>query len=324
VNPELLQHTDPLRSALAACRSKGDEVGIVLTMGSLHAGHMSLIRRAAAECGVVVVTVYVNPLQFGPDEDLSTYPRDLQRDLALAGEAGASFVFAPSTNELWPEPPVTTISVGELGRRLEGEHRPGHFEGVATIVAKLLSLIGPGTAYFGEKDFQQLLVVRKMVQDLSIPVVIVGCPVVREPDGLAFSSRNTYLTPGERQAAPKLYYALLAGKRAIEEEGVTDPAQVEKAMEAVLAAQPDFELDYATVAYPGDLSRPELIDGEVRLLAAARLGRARLIDNVAAEPPEHTDCAESHTGHAERPQTLTKSTTFKPENCPKELSAGAA
>jgi pantoate--beta-alanine ligase len=203
-------------------------------------------------------------------------------DCRLAAEVGAHIVFAPTTEDLWPEPPRTTVRVDGLTEPLEGARRPGHFDGVATMVAKLFGLAGPCWAYFGEKDFQQLAVVRRITADLSLPVEVIGCPTVRDSDGLALSSRNAYLTPEELQAAPNLYYALLAGKRAIEDDGVDDPGQVTKAMTSALARQPRFELDYAEVAHPVDLTRPKRIEGEVRLLMAARLGRARLIDNLSA------------------------------------------
>jgi pantoate--beta-alanine ligase len=260
-------------------------------MGALHAGHLSLIRRAAADCDVVTVTDYVNPLQFGPAEDLDAYPRSLDEDCRLAAEAGANVLFAPTTGGLWPESPRTTVTVEGLTAVLEGRARPGHFDGVATIVVKLFGLAGPCSAYFGEKDFQQLAVIRRLVLDLSQPVDVVGCPTVREADGLALSSRNAYLDSDERAVAPCLYYALLAGKRAIEEDAERDPDRVVEAMESSLARQPRFVLDYAEVADPDDLTRPEDIRGEVRLLIAARLGRARLIDNLAAIAPESGDGA---------------------------------
>ena len=281
---ELIEDPAAWRDALDGCRATGGQVGVVLTMGALHAGHLSLIRRAAAECDVVAVTDYVNPLQFGPSEDLAAYPRDLLADVAEAAAAGASLVLAPSTDQLWGAAPVTSVHVGGPACGLDGAARPGHFDGVATVAAKLLSLSGPCRAYFGEKDFQQLAVVRRMAADLSLPAEVVGCPTVRDTDGLALSSRNAYLTPSERAAAPRLYYALLAGKRAVEDDGVTDPAAVEEAMAASLAGEPLFTLDYAAVADPSDgadLRRPERIAGDVRLLMAARLGRARLIDNLA-------------------------------------------
>jgi pantoate--beta-alanine ligase len=251
-------------------------------MGALHAGHLSLIRRAAADCDVVAVSDYVNPLQFGPSEDLTAYPRDIAADCRLAAEVGAHLVFAPTTGELWPEPPLTTVRIEGLTEPLEGRFRPGHFDGVATIVTKLFALSGPCSAYFGEKDFQQLVVIRRLVSDLSLPTEVIGCPTVRDPDGLALSSRNAYLDPAERAAAPQLYYALLAGKRAVEDDGERDPDRVVEAMARCLSREPRFVLDYAEVVDPDRLTRPDVIRGEVRLLVAARLGRARLIDNVAA------------------------------------------
>jgi pantoate--beta-alanine ligase len=273
------------RAALDARRAAGQRVGVVLTMGALHAGHLSLIRRAAADCDVVTVTIYVNPLQFGPNEDLAVYPRSLDDDCRRSAEVGADMVFAPSTEALWPDPPETRVRVERLTETLEGAARPGHFDGVATVVAKLFSLAGPGWGYFGEKDFQQLAVVRRMVSDLSLPVAIVGCPTVRDQDGLALSSRNAYLTPDERQAAPRLYHALLAGKRAVEDDRVDDPVLVAKTMADALVREPRFDLDYAEVVDPQDLHRPARLRGEVRLLIAARLGRTRLIDNISATAP---------------------------------------
>jgi pantoate--beta-alanine ligase len=277
------------REVLDAHRSAGRRVGLVPTMGALHAGHMSLIRRAAGDCDVAAVTDYVNPLQFGPTEDLGAYPRDLDRDVDLAREAGASLVFAPGTEDLWPEERVTTVRVDHLTARLEGERRPGHFDGVTTIVAKLFNLTGPCWAYFGEKDFQQLAIVRRMVSDLDMPVEIIGCPTVRDSDGLAMSSRNAYLTDEQRDVAPNLYYALLAGKRAVEDDAVADPAKVATIMAESLGCHSQFTLDYAAVADPEDLTEPATIRNEVRLLIAAHLGRARLIDNVAANPPSTND-----------------------------------
>ncbi len=289
MTPELIQAPSAWRAKLDACRATGQRVGLVLTMGALHAGHLSLIRRAAAECDVVAVTDYVNPLQFGPSEDLAAYPRDLDQDCRLAGDAGAHLLFAPTTDELWPEPPGTTVTVQRLTETMEGSWRPGHFDGVATIVTKLFALAGACRTYFGEKDFQQLAVVRRLVGDLSLPVEVVGCPIVRDPDGLALSSRNVYLTADERAAAPQLYYALLAGKRAIEDDETTDPSTVSAVMAAALARAPQFGLDYAEVVDPVELTRPSRVSAEVRLLMAARLGRTRLIDNVAAAPPGPTD-----------------------------------
>ena len=259
-------------------------VGLVPTMGYLHAGHVSLIERSAADNELTAVTVFVNPLQFGPSEDLAAYPRDLDRDVALAEEAGAAVVFAPSVEEMYPTgEPLTTVRVAVVSEPLEGRSRPGHFEGVATVVAKLFAIAGECRAYFGEKDFQQLAVIRRMAADLSFPVEVVGCPTVREADGLALSSRNVYLTPEERAVAPTLYRALTAGRRCIEQDGEVDPAAVRAVMHDAIAAEPRFTLDYAEVVNTADLTTPTRLVGEVRLLAAARLGKARLIDNLGAQ-----------------------------------------
>jgi pantoate--beta-alanine ligase len=278
----VLDRTDAFRKALDAERSAGRTVGVVPTMGALHAGHLSLMARAAAECDVVATTLFVNPLQFAPSEDLDAYPRDAEGDMAKADGAGVAYLFAPDQGEMFPEPSLTSVRVAGISAVLDGEHRPGHFDGVATIVTKLFGLAGPCRAYFGEKDFQQLAVVRRLVTDLSLPVEVISCPTVRADDGLALSSRNAYLTDRERAVAPALYRALLAGRSAIEVDGQTDPAAVRATMAAIVGAEPLFALDYAEVVAPGDLTRRCPIAGEVRLLIAARLGRARLIDNLGA------------------------------------------
>jgi pantoate--beta-alanine ligase len=249
---------EAFRKALDAERHAGRTVGLVPTMGYLHEGHASLMRRAAAECDVVAATVFVNPLQFAPTEDLSTYPRDLEGDIALAAGAGVSILFAPPVEEMYPGPVLTSVHVAEVSEGLEGASRPTHFDGVATVVTKLFSIAGPCRAYFGEKDWQQLAVVRRMAADLSFPVEIVGCPIVREADGLAMSSRNVYLSPEERKAATVLHRALLAGRTG----GVA-------AMRETIATEPLVHLDYAE----------QVVD---RLLVAARVGRTRLIDNMGA------------------------------------------
>jgi pantoate--beta-alanine ligase len=238
------------------------------------------MERAAGECEVVVATLFVNPLQFGPAEDLETYPRDPEGDRAKAEAAGVAYLFAPSQAEMFPDAVVTVVSVTPLTDVLEGAIRPGHFQGVATIVTKLLSLAGPCRAYFGEKDFQQLAIVRRLTADLSLPAEIVGCPTVRALDGLALSSRNAYLTPEERAVAPTLYRALQAGATAAAHE--TDAGAVRSVMSATVADQRALQLQYAEVVDPVDLSPLTTLDRDARLLIAARLGRTRLIDNVAA------------------------------------------
>ncbi len=276
------------RGWLARANRDGARVGLVPTMGALHAGHASLLGRAVAECDPVVVSIFVNPLQFGPDEDLDAYPRDVDRDLAVIAGRGASLVFAPSPEEMFPLPAVTTVAVGALAERLEGASRPGHFAGVATVVAKLFNIVGPCRAYFGDKDFQQLAVVRRMVSDLSFPVEVVGCPIVREPNGLALSSRNRYLGPAERDAAPVLHRALLEAATlaaTMVAAGQRDAGLVRARLAQRIDAEPLAELDYAEVVDATSLDPVDLLAGDLRLLVAARFGSARLIDNVGITVP---------------------------------------
>jgi len=271
-----------LRARLDAERAAGRTVGFVPTMGYLHAGHASLMAAAREETDVVVTSIFVNPLQFAPTEDLAAYPRDRAGDTALAESEGVDLLFVPSVVEMYPDGPVlTTVSVAEVAAPLEGRTRPAHFAGVATVVAKLFAIVGPCRAYFGEKDFQQVAVVRRMVRDLSIPVDVVACPTHRDPDGLALSSRNAYLTPDERVAAPVVHATLQAGRMAID-AGERDPAKVRALMADLLAAEPLAELDYAEVVDAATLQVVDPLRGELRLLAAVRFGQARLIDNLAA------------------------------------------
>jgi pantoate--beta-alanine ligase len=265
-------------------RAVGRRVGFVPTMGSLHDGHVSLIRRARADTHVVVASIFVNPLQFGEGEDLAEYPRDLDRDTGTAEGAGVDVLFAPSVEEMYPAPMLTTVSVSGVSEPLEGARRPAHFTGVATVVAKLFAIVGPCRAYFGEKDFQQVAVVRRMVSDLSMPVRVVTCPTVREPDGLALSSRNRYLSPEEREAAPVVYRALQAGAASIL-AGETDPAVVRTLMAQIIESEPLAQLDYAEVVDADSFTVPDPVDGNLRLLAAVGFGRARLIDNVGVTVP---------------------------------------
>jgi pantoate--beta-alanine ligase len=267
------------RAELDQRRAAGASAGFVPTMGALHDGHRALIARAAAGNDVVAVSIFVNPLQFGAGEDLDRYPRDLDADLKVCAEEGAHLVFAPAQAEMWPVPPAVRVSAGPFGELLEGAARPGHMDGVATVVAKLLNAAGPCRAYFGRKDAQQLALVTRMVADLAFPVEIVPCDTVREPDGLALSSRNAYLEPEERAAAPALYAALRAGLDAFR-AGATDPDAIEAAAAGRLAAEPRFIPDYVRLADPERFERPAAaVPGHV-LAAAARLGSTRLIDNV--------------------------------------------
>jgi pantoate--beta-alanine ligase len=280
----LARTTDEVRDALRSTRLAGRRIGLVPTMGALHEGHLSLIRAAVADCDVVAVSIFVNPLQFGPGEDLDAYPRDLERDAQLADEAGVDLLFVPPVQEMYPQPVLTTVAVAEVSAPLEGVTRPTHFAGVATVVAKLFAIVGACRAYFGEKDFQQLAVIRRMASDLSFPVEVVGCPTVREHDGVAMSSRNAYLTADERAAAPVVHRALLAGQASIL-AGERDAAAVRDLMEAIIAAEPLAELDYAEVVDAASFAAPDPLVGRLRLLAAARFGRARLIDNVGVTVP---------------------------------------
>ena len=282
----VLSTKSEFREHLENVRALGRTVGLVPTMGALHEGHLSLLRAAAADCDVVALTIFVNPLQFGAGEDLSAYPRPLERDLELAEEAGADVVFTPSTDEMYSEPTLSTVHVNQLTLGMEGASRPTHFDGVTTVVTKLFNIAGPSRAYFGEKDFQQLAVVRRMAADLDQPVTVIGCPIVREPDGLAMSSRNIYLSSAEREAATVISRALRAGAAMIS-AGESDPAVVEAHMASIIEAEPLAELDYAVVVDPDSLLTPaELLRGtNVRLLMVAKVGSPRLLDNLGVDVP---------------------------------------
>jgi len=269
-----------LRAATDAARQRGAGVDFVPTMGALHAGHRALLARARAESDVVVASVFVNPLQFGPAEDLASYPRDREADLAVLEAEGVDLAFVPAEGEMWPSPPEVRLRVGgSPAERLEGMHRPGHLDGVVTAVAKLLHLVGPSRAYFGQKDAQQLAVIRRMVDDLAFPNQIVACPTVREPDGLAVSSRNAYLSAPERQRAAVLYRALQAGRAAFL-AGRRDPAAVEAAARALLEGQPGVEPDYVALVDAVSFEPAKQAEPGQVLAIAARVGRTRLIDNV--------------------------------------------
>lgn len=271
-----------LRTLVRAARHDGARVGLVPTMGAFHEGHLSLMRRAHACCDLVIVSLFVNPAQFNDPADLVRYPRDEAHDAMLAKGAGVHMLFAPDTAEVYPAGFSTTVEVSGVSAPLEGVVRgTAHFRGVATVVAKLLNMAQPDDAFFGQKDAQQALLVRRMVRDLDLPVRIEVCPTVREADGLAMSSRNAYLTEDERVAAPAVHQALQAGRAAID-AGATDPAVVRAAMAAVLDAEPLAQLDYAEVVDAATFGVPDPLVGTLRLLVAARFGRARLIDNLGA------------------------------------------
>jgi pantoate--beta-alanine ligase len=268
-----------LRAATDAARQRGAGVGFVPTMGALHAGHRALLARARRENGFVVASIFVNPLQFGPAEDLATYPRDREGDLAVLAAEGVDLAFVPGEGEVWPAPPEVRLRVGGLGERLEGLARPGHLDGVATVVAKLLHLVGPSRAYFGQKDAQQLAVVRRMVADLAFPNQIVACPTVRDPDGVAVSSRNAYLSERERVQATALHRALQAGRAAFL-AGERDPVAVEAVALRLLKTAPGVEPDYVALVEPLSFEPAKQTEPGLVLATAARVGPTRLIDNV--------------------------------------------
>lgn len=267
-----------LRAAVREARGQGKTVGVVPTMGALHEGHAALMRQARAETGYVVVTVFVNPIQFDRPEDLARYPRDLATDVKLCERMGADAVFAPSAEEMYPGRLLTSVEVTGVSDKLEGEFRPGHFKGVATVVAKLLNIVGADRAYFGEKDAQQLAVIQKMAADLNLPSQIVPVATVRERDGLALSSRNRLLTEEQRRLAPALYRALSAARDRI--QGGASPAEARAAALASLAGTPEIEVQYLEVADAATMQPVERVAGPVRVAAAVWLGKVRLIDNV--------------------------------------------
>jgi len=260
-------------------RGKGLRIGLVPTMGALHQGHASLIRAARAECGYVAVSLFVNPAQFGPGEDLARYPRPIQNDLAVCRREGADLVFAPAAAEMYPEGFATAVRIAGLSEKMCGAFRPGHFDGVCTVVAKLLAIVQPDAAYFGEKDAQQLAIVRRMAADLNLPVEVRGCPLVREPDGLAMSSRNAYLSPEERQRALAISAAMADVRKAIE-SGERDAAAVADRLRRRLQAATGVELQYVAVVDPDTLADLERIGDKVVVAVAAKVGTTRLIDNV--------------------------------------------
>ncbi len=276
-------HVIPTIDSFRRARAEYGTLGFVPTMGYLHEGHLSLVRRARDECGAVAVSIFVNPTQFAPHEDYNRYPRDLPRDLRLLEAEGVALVFVPEVAEMYPPGFATEVRVGGADDRLEGAARPGHFAGVATVVCKLLNIVQPTRAYFGQKDAQQCVVVRQMARDLNLPVEIVVAPTVREADGLAMSSRNTYLTPEQRAAAPVLFRALTAAARRYE-AGERDAEALRRAMRAVLAEEPLVRPEYVSAADPLTLEELETVGERGALLSlAARLGSVRLIDNVLVE-----------------------------------------
>ncbi len=280
---EVIKRTAEMQEISLRLKREGRIIGLVPTMGYLHDGHLSLIKKARRENDIVIMSNFVNPLQFGPKEDFATYPRDLDRDNKLAESAGVDYVFAPTTEEMYPQGYDTYVEVkGPITEKMCGKSRPGHFKGVTTVVLKLFLITQPDRAYFGQKDAQQAIVIRKMVTDLNVPVKIITCPIVREEDGLALSSRNTYLSSEERLQALALPRALSAGRDMIL-KGETDPLKVKQHITSMLASSPGIRVDYVVVVDGDDLSDLSVIKGKVLLAAAVYVGKTRLIDNIDLE-----------------------------------------
>ena len=284
MNTQLLDSIAQMRDRVAQARRAGLRVGLVPTMGALHAGHARLIERARQDCECVVVSIFVNPLQFDREGDLDRYPRTLEADLELCAARGVDAVFAPAVSEMYPSPPSCVVEVDRIADYLCGQHRPGHFRGVATVVMKLFQIVQPDRAYFGEKDAQQLAVIRHLVRDFNVPVSIEAIATVRDPDGLAMSSRNQRLDPGERQLATFLYKALSEARQHIS-RGVHDAAAVKKAAGAQIPREDRLRLEYLEIVDPEEMQPVERIEGPVLVAGALWVGSTRLIDNLLCHPP---------------------------------------
>jgi pantoate--beta-alanine ligase len=278
LNPTVITNVVELRRQVLAWRAAGESVGLVPTMGALHAGHLSLVARSGAECRRTVVTIFVNPTQFGPGEDFSRYPRQLERDLEALTSIPTDAVFAPSSDEMYPAGHATFIDVGPIGQLWEGAIRPGHFRGVATIVLKLFNAAPADRAYFGQKDYQQSVVIRRLVADLNLPIEIRVCPTVREPDGLALSSRNAYLGAEERRRSTVLVQSLRQAAE-LARGGERDAERIAAAMRRMVESAPGVILDYAAVVDPDTLVKIVRLDRPAVALITARVGSTRLIDN---------------------------------------------
>jgi len=281
VTSPIVSSVSETREQLERVRRAGKRIGLVPTMGALHAGHVSLIERARTECEFVVVSIFVNPLQFGPSEDYQRYPRPLEKDAELCTKNGVDLIFAPETGDMYAAPQITFVEVTRITDHLCGAFRPGHFRGVATVVLKLFNIVQPEFAYFGEKDYQQLCVIRRMVDDFNLPLTVVPVPTYRESDGLAMSSRNVYLSPAERTAAPALYRALTLARERIA-SGEKDAAIIKTAAMSILAAEPLIRVQYFEIVDPSEVQPVAIVTGPVRIAAAIFIGKTRLIDNVAA------------------------------------------
>jgi pantoate--beta-alanine ligase len=278
-SPRIITEGRALRGLVEHARRAGQSVGLVPTMGALHEGHLSLVDASRAECDLTIATIFVNPTQFAPQEDFDNYPRDLAGDVAMLAARGCDLVFAPATREMYPPGHTTFVDVGPLGQVLEGEFRPTHFRGVATVVLKLFQLAPADRAYFGRKDYQQTLVIRRIVEDLNLPIEIRVCPIVREPDGLAMSSRNAYLSADERRRALALSRALRLAEQ-LAGQGERSVAAIRRAMQELLARAGGVELQYIAFVAEGTATPVESIEGPTAVAIAATVGKTRLIDNT--------------------------------------------
>ena len=280
---KIIRSVQAMQRLAVYLRRKGKTIGFVPTMGALHEGHRSLMRTARSRSDAVVVSIFVNPTQFGPNEDCACYPRDAKGDAALCRLEKVDILFVPMAEAIYPEGHDTKILMGRIGEVLEGAVRPGHFSGVATVVAKLFQIVKPDIAFFGQKDYQQTVVIKRMTRDLNFPVKLVVCPTVREKDGLAMSSRNGYLSDGERKASRVLFRALQKGRERIQ-EGECDSAAVRDAMTLLIQEEPTARIDYVTIVHPESLEEVSQIEGPVVLLLAVWIGKTRLIDNLLVKP----------------------------------------
>jgi pantoate--beta-alanine ligase len=274
---------DEMRATSRAVRHSGKRLGLVATMGALHDGHLSLVRAAKMKCDAVAASIFVNPLQFGPNEDLAKYPRTFDRDVQLLENESVDILFAPAPDEMYPPGAVTYVTVEGLSERLCGKSRPGHFRGVATVVAKLFHIVEPDLAFFGQKDAAQVAIIRRMVRDLNLPVEIAVCPIVREPDGLAMSSRNAYLSAQERKGATVLNRSLSEVKKQFD-QGERDSTRLIEAAKKVLAQEPTVRLDYFEIVDPSTLDCLPNLTGTALVAVAAFAGSTRLIDNIVLQP----------------------------------------
>lgn len=278
-SPTIVRTGEDIRQVVRHAQRDGRRVGVVPTMGALHPGHLSLVDAAREQCDLVVVTVFVNPTQFAPHEDYERYPRELDTDAAKLAQHGCDYIFAPSVEEMYPTGYETSVNVGSVALPYEGERRPTHFAGVATVVLKLLTLVPADAAFFGRKDYQQTLVVGRMIRDLNVPTELVVCPTVREPDGLAMSSRNAYLKEDQRQRAAALHASMQLARQMVE-RGEQDVATLRGAMEAHLAEVGGIDVDYIAFVRAGTVEPVGMVAGPTTILIAARVGQTRLIDNL--------------------------------------------